>query len=208
MQHGRSQGRIVVPARHGEPSGGSRSHLILSDDDGINWYVGGQANGPHPSNEATACELGNGIIMMNSRGSIGYRIITLIKEGGLVTDQTFVDYSLVEPKNGCQGSLLTYRIDTVSQRATLLFSNPSNRFSRTDGRLRVSINNGETWNNGSDYTIERNGFCGYSDLARFSNGDIGILFESGEAENGLRKKSDRYKQIAFKRIKPLLAQTG
>jgi len=175
---GPDRGRIVIPARHGEPKIGSRSHLILSDDGGNTWYVGAQARGPYGSNEATACELGDGTILLNSRGNVNHRIITLIKNGGLTTVKTFVDYNLPEPKNGCQGSMLTYSTNRQLQEATLLFSNPTNQNTRADGRLRLSFNNGQTWSDGHPYGSSRNAFTGYSDIAKLANGDVGILFES------------------------------
>jgi uncharacterized protein YbjT (DUF2867 family) len=63
-------GRVVVPARSAEAVG-SRSHLILSDDRAITWQVGAQAQGPRSSNEATAAELGNGSILLNSCTKLG-----------------------------------------------------------------------------------------------------------------------------------------
>ena len=172
-------GRIVIPARHGEFGNNSRSHLIVSDDDGWTWQVGAQALGPEPTSEATACELGNGAVMINSRGDIGYRLVTLSPDGGLTTSETYVDRALIEPVNGCQGSLLTYALNPSKQSSLLLFSNPAHSQFRTNGRIRLSRDNGLTWSPGYGYQRIKDGFTGYSDLARFSNGDVAILFESG-----------------------------
>ena len=172
-------GRIVIPARHGEIGLGSRSHLIISDDGGLTWTIGAQALGPEISSEATACELGDGGIMMNSRGDVGYRITTLSPDGGLNASETYVDHNLIEPANGCQASLLTYKLNRAQGSSLLLFSNPAHPQVRTNGRLRLSRDNGGTWNSGYNYQRSQNAFTGYSDIARFSNGDVGILFESG-----------------------------
>ena len=172
-------GRIIVPARHGEEKIGSRSHLIYSDDGGISWEIGAQAWGPNNSSESIACELGDGKILLNSRANIGYRITTICKDGGQVTEKTFVERQLIEPMNGCQASMLTYSLNKTNRSALLLFSNPANSRFRTNGRLRLSRDNGRTWTRGYPYQRGPEAFTGYSDLARFSNGDVAILFESG-----------------------------
>lgn len=172
-------GRIIVPARHGEEKVGSRSHLLYSDDGGINWKVGAQAQGPDNSSEAIACERSDGKIILNSRANIGYRIVTICTNGGETTERTFVERQLIEPMNGCQASMLTYSLNKKDRSSLLLFSNPANSRFRTNGRLRLSKDNGNTWTRGYAYQRGPDAFTGYSDLARFSNGDVGILFESG-----------------------------
>ena len=174
-------GRIIVPARHGQDDRGSRSHILYSDDSGLTWHVGAQAMGPEMTNEATACELGDGSIMLNSRSNLGYRVVTICGEGGRVALRSFVDRGLIEPRNGCQASILTYSIDTASKKATLLFSNPQNQQYRTNGRIRLSRDNGKTWTRGFLYQQAVGSFTGYSDLARFENGDVALLFESGSS---------------------------
>ena len=172
-------GRIIFPARHGQDDRGSRSHIIYSDDDGMTWHVGAQAPGPEMTNEATACELGDGSVMLNSRSNSGYRVVTLCSDGGRVVTRSYVDRSLIEPNNGCQASIITYSINKAAGQATLLFSNPQNQQYRTNGRIRISRNNGRTWSRGYAYQESPGEFTGYSDIARFDNGDVALLFESG-----------------------------
>lgn len=171
-------GRIVVPARHGEAAG-SRSHLIISDDGGITWQVGAQAQGPRNSSESTAAELGDGSILLNSRTKLGYRLITLCKDGGMTTVNTQPNFQLVEPKNGCQASLLTYSLNSASKTSILLFSNPNHLTLRTNGRIRLSRDGGKSWSSGYSYQQGVGAFTGYSDLARYPNGDVALAFESG-----------------------------
>ncbi len=216
-----SAGRILVPARHAKRNVGSRSHLIISDDGGISWRVGAEAMGPNNSSECTACELGDGSIMLNSRTSIGYRLVTISRDGGGTATNTQLDRNLIEPANGCQASLLTYNFNKQAGTANLLFSNPVDPQFRTNGRIRLSRNNGITWSRGYAYQQAPNAFTGYSDLARFTNGDVALLFESGASyrkgqfadsangkEGGSKKqkkrpdgrRDNRHDGIAFKRI--------
>jgi hypothetical protein len=99
------------------------------------------------------------------------------------------------------------------QQAMLLFANPADPLHRTNGRLRLSKDNGRSWSRGFGYGQGPGSFSGYSDLARFSNGDVGLLVESGtsyqkvggEERRRNRQKLDgrgdrRHDGIAFQRI--------
>lgn len=190
-------GRIVVPARHGLRGRGSASHLLLSDDGGASWRVGAVA-GFSPSSECAVAELGDGSLMLNSRSNGGQRVVSISRDGGLTMASSGPDPQLIEPQNGCQASLLTYRFDP-GQQATLLFSNPVDPIHRTNGRIRVSRNNGRHWSRGFAYGEGPGSFSGYSDLARFSNGDVGLLVEAG-ASHVKARDNQRHGGIVFQRI--------
>ncbi len=173
-------GRIIVPARHGGGKGYKQhAHIIFSDDGGQTWRIGGISK-LDATGESAVAELGDGGIMLNSRSRQGRRIVSISMDGGRTIQSSQVS-SLIEPKNGCQGSLLTYSINPSTRQATLLFSNPMDSQNRTNGRLRVSTNNGKTWNNGFLYSNPSPAFSGYSDITVLPNRDVGILFESGDS---------------------------
>lgn len=198
-------GRIVVPARHGRRGGGSASHLLLSDDGGQSWRVGAIA-GYSPSSECTVAELGDGRLMLNSRSNGGRRIVSISNDGGLTMASSGPDPQLIEPRNGCQASLLTYAFGPNRQ-ATLLFSNPVDLQQRTNGRLRLSRNNGQTWSRGFGYSDGPGSFSGYSDLARFANGDVALLVEAGASAVKARGRR-RHDGISFQRIPFPLIETA
>lgn len=198
-------GRIVIPARHHCPGQGSQSHLVLSDDGGQTWRVGAVA--PYsPSNECSVAELGDGSLMLNSRSRGGFRVVSISRDGGLSMASSQPDPQLVEPEQGCQGSLLTYAIHT-NQTAELLFFNPADRKHRTNGRLRLSRDNGRSWSRGFGTDLGLGSFSGYSDLARFADGDVALLVETGPThlKRKQRFKADgqprkRREGITFQRI--------
>ena len=169
-------GRIVVPARHSARGRGSASHLLLSDDGGGSWRVGAIA-GFRPSSECAVAELGDGSLMLNSRSG-GQRVVSISRDGGETMASSGPDPQLIEPANGCQASLLTYAF-AADRQAWLLFSNPADPQHRTNGRLRLSRDNGRRWNRGFSYGQGAGSFSGYSDLARFADGDVALLVESG-----------------------------
>ncbi len=190
-------GRIVVPARHSARGRGSASHLLLSDDGGRSWRVGAIA-GFRPSSECAVAELGDGSLMLNSRSG-GQRVVSLSRDGGETMASSEPDPQLIEPANGCQASLLTYAFGADRQ-ATLLFANPADPQYRTNGRLRLSRDNGRRWSRGFGYGQGAGSFSGYSDLARFANGDVALLVESGASYQKLRGPDRRHDGIAFQRI--------
>jgi sialidase-1 len=198
-------GRIVVPARHGRRGGGSASHLLLSDDGGLTWRVGAVAS-YSPSSECTVAELGDGRLMLNSRSNGGARVVSISEDGGLTMASSSPDPRLIEPLNGCQASLLTYAFGPNRQ-ATLLFANPADLHQRTNGRLRLSTDNGQTWSRGFGYGDGPGSFSGYSDLARFANGDVALLVESGAS--ALKAPGQRrHDGISFQRIPFALIQAA
>jgi sialidase-1 len=211
-------GRIVVPARHSAPGLGSASHLLLSDDGGNSWRVGAIA-GFRPTSECAVTELGDGSLMLNSRSG-GQRVVSISRDGGETMASSSPDPQLIEPANGCQASLLTYAF-TGDQQAMLLFANPADPLQRTNGRLRLSRDNGRTWSRGFGYGQGPGSFSGYSDLARFANGDVALLVESGASYHKVRgeerqrnrqlmdgRGDRRHDGIAFQRIPfALVAQT-
>lgn len=198
-------GRIVVPARHSVAGAGSASHLLLSDDSGLSWRVGAIA-GFRPSSECAVAELGDGSLMLNSRSG-GQRVVSISRDGGETMASSAPDPLLIEPAKGCQASLLTYAFG-ANRQTTLLFANPADPLLRTNGRLRVSRDNGRNWSRGFGYGLGPGSFSGYSDLARFANGDVALLVESGASHEKRRGKDRRHDGITFQRIPfALLAQS-
>ncbi len=210
-RRGPAVGRIVVPARHGLRGRGSASHLLLSDDGGESWRVGAVA-GYSPSSECSVAELADGSLMLNSRSQGGRRVVSISRDGGLTMASSGPDPTLIEPENGCQASLLSYAFRADGQ-TTLLFSNPVDPQLRTNGRIQISRNDGRSWQRGYGYASSRGVFTGYSDLARFGNGDVALLFESGadarkargEAKRRNRERLDgrgdnRHDAIEFRRV--------
>jgi sialidase-1 len=190
-------GRIVVPARHSARGQGSASHLLLSDDGGQSWRVGAIA-GYRPSSECAVAELGDGSLMLNSRSG-GQRVVSISRDGGETMVSSGPDPELIEPANGCQASLLTYAYGAADQ-ATLLFANPADPLYRTNGRLRLSRDNGRRWSRGFGYGQGLGSFSGYSDLGRFANGDVALLVEAGASYQKVRGGDRRHDGIAFQRI--------
>ncbi len=164
-------GRLVVPCDH--YLAGSRAqyaHVILSDDAGKTWKLGGIV-GPK-CNESQIVELDNGNLMLNIRSYRGNnrRLVALSKDGGETFGELLEDKTLIEPV--CQASIVRY----PGAKGGLLFSNPAST-KREKMTIRLSRDEGKTW---PLATLLHAGPAAYSCLAALPDGAIGCLYERGD----------------------------
>ena len=107
-----------------------------------------------------AAELSDGRVMLNCRhqnGESKQRIVGISSDGGATWDTTYFDAQLPSPV--CQASLLNGT--TKDGQDILLFSNPANTKSRNNMTVRVSYDDGQTWQIQREI---RSGESAYSDL--------------------------------------------
>lgn len=176
------RGRLMVPANHTlKGSGQSYSHVIYSDDQGATWQLGGTLC--PDTNESTVAELSNGDLMLNMRRASDvqpYRVVSISKDGGSTWEECRYDYSLPSP--GCQGSLLTYDFNGDMGKGRLLFSNPAHKSSRRKNTIRLSKDDGITWDEHLMYvenTSQTIFYSAYSDITKLPDGSVAIIYEKG-----------------------------
>jgi sialidase-1 len=162
--------------------------------------------------ESTVVELSDGRIMLNSRNqnvanSDGkhLRVVSISRDEGISFPEakSYEAEKLIEPK-GVQASLLYHSYNKKTKKGNILFSNPANMENRCNGTLRLSTDDAKTWSQEYVYapnTCENKYFTGYSDLALFPNGNVGVLYERG---NDFNDPEVRYEEIGFTvvRIQP------
>jgi len=185
LQHERFKGRIVVPCDHCVIRDGKYvrggSHVIISDDGGENWRIGGIcADG----NECTISETRDGNLLLNMRleASASERwpghsrlMATSINGGESFSPVWTPEGGLQEPV--CQGSMTNYSNRGLNT-DILLFSNPDNESKRINLTLKASADGGHNWKEVSTICP---GNAAYSDLAVLADGSIGVMYETGEA---------------------------
>jgi Tol biopolymer transport system component len=163
-------GRLVVPCDN-QVAGSKRqqAHVILSDDGGKTWRLGGVA-GPK-CDESQVVQLCDGRLMLNIRSYRGHhrRLVALSKDGGETFSEPFEDQALIEPV--CQASLLRH----PGQEKVLLFSNPASK-KRERMTVRLSLDDGNTWPRSR---VLHPGPSAYSCLAVLPDGTIACLYERG-----------------------------
>jgi sialidase-1 len=170
-----ANGRIIAPCNFSLPTSPTTSdkysHVILSDDGGHTWSIGGIV-GPG-CNESTVVELPDGVLCLNSRNTTDKqcRYVCYSFDNGETLTGGRWDETLIEPQ--CQGSLINY---DASPR--VFFSNPASKLLRLHLTVRSSQDQCLTWPRSK---VIFDGACGYSDMVVLPDGKIGILFERGVA---------------------------
>jgi sialidase-1 len=180
LAHQPHRGRLVIPANHSDHSDPSRhpyrSHVLLSDDHGATWRIGGVEE--DRTNESTVVELPDGTLMQNMRSYHGRnrRAVARSSDGGESWSRITLDAALIEPV--CQASLIR-----VGRR--LVFANPAST-KRERMTVRSSDDNGSSW---KTLAVLHEGPSAYSALAELPGNRVACLFEGG--------KDGPYEKILF-----------
>ncbi len=188
------RGRLIIPCDHIE-AGTKKyfSHIIYSDDHGNTWKIGGTT--PQDQvNECTVAELHGGQLILNMRNyekNQRSRKVSISTDGGATWSDLMNDPNLIEPI--CQAALLD--IDFNKHQTALAFLNPADSSDRRNLELKISRDQGKTWDLLS--TVHA-GPAAYSDLVQVSGKEICCLYEAGE--------KSAYEGIFF-RIVPLNLKT-
>ena len=191
LERGKHAGRLVVPCDHIEA--GSKkyfSHVILSDDGGTTWRIGGRTP-TDQVNECAVAELSDGRLLLNMRNydrSQRTRAQSRSRDGGLSWSEVVHEDTLPEPI--CQASMIA-----LDDGRRLVFSNPASSSSRTAMTVRTSDDGGASWSEG---VLLHAGPSAYSCLTELADGGVGCLYERGT--------SHPYESIRFERV-PLTPQS-
>ncbi len=204
LRHGPVPGRLLVPANHSRAGGALfgilgglddallGAHALLSDDGGQTWRIGAvdrPETGRVNPNESTAAELLDGRVFFASRDQHGRdpgnRAVAWSTDAGEHYHAPFaIEPALVSPV--VQASLLQAG---SHGREHLLIASPTHPEARCDLGLRASRDGGATW---SAARVVAPGPAAYSDLAQLRGGDVGLLYEVGDAT--------LYERIDFLRV--------
>ena len=187
LKKGENKGRLIIPCDHIEA--GTKhyySHIIYSDDGGLNWSLGGSTP-QHQVNECTVIEFKNGDLLLNMRNYTDDRLrkLSISKDQGISWGDIYSDSNLIEPI--CQASMINIR--RPMKKEVIAFSNPNSKTNREKMTIKFSFDNTETWVKSK---LIHDGPSAYSNLIQISNSELGCLFEGG--------KKSAYEGIAFKKI--------
>ena len=161
-----SNGRLVIPANIGGAC------VVFSDNNGITWQKGAYVG---EGEEPQVFESVNGSLVINCRVNRGgTRLMAWSYNGGEVWQPYYYEEDL--PEAGTQASIFHFTNSSTHMQSRVLFSNP-NRFSRGHFTIRMSYDEGLTWNV-SKQVYE--GPSAYSSIAILSDYTICILFEVGK----------------------------
>ncbi|MFN8206082.1 MAG: sialidase family protein [Bacteroidales bacterium] len=158
--------------------------VIASDDHGKSWYL---IETPiHPADESKIAELDNGSWMINARvNNAGYRYVYRSFDQGL-SWAGGPDSTLPDP--GCNAVFIRQDISLNGKKeSVLLLSNPDHTRDRVNLTLRISSDNGNTW---EQVQLIHPGSAAYSALEVIDCKHVGVLYEA-----------DEYKTMLFTRIR-------
>ena len=184
-------GRLVIPCDHvagvnfnrGDPG---HSHVIISDDHGRSWRVGGIVDGG--TDESTIMATVQGALYINCRSHLrGHsRGYAWSRDDGDTFSDLGWDDRLVEPT--CQASLVRFTDAGHHDRNRVLFSNPAST-ERVRLTIRASYDDCRTW---PVARVLNEGPSAYSDLCVATDMTICCLYERGKAHP--------YKRLTFARF--------
>ena len=154
-------------------------HVFGSNDHGRSWFL---IDTPiSPGDESKIIELSDGTWMINSRvNKSGIRFIHTSDDNGK-SWASKADSSLIDPS--CNASLIRYTsIENGDDKNRLLFCNAASIKGRKNLTLRISYDEGKTWEKSK--TIY-SGPSAYSSMTILKNGDIGIFFEKDDYQRNV-----------------------
>lgn len=156
---------------------------IYSDDNGATWQRGAETScrlATGKTSEAQIVSLPDGTLRMYARNAFSYVTYADSTDGGVTWSKFKSDLNL--PSNGnCMVSFINYS-KKINGKNVILASYSSDQNERADGVVRVGLINSDNsvdWI--STYNVN-NGFFAYSCLTELSDGNIGYLYEDGEAK--------------------------
>lgn len=153
-----------------------QSVSVYSDDHGQTWQAGEPMGTGMDENKTV--ELSDGRIMLNSRDSSGsgYRKVAISDDGGVTYGEVTIDTELPDPTNNASIVRAFPNAEQGSDRAkVLLFSNAASQKGRTNGTVRASCDDGQTWPIAKAF--RPSGTMSYSTLATLPDGNVGLLYE-------------------------------
>ncbi len=195
LEVGRHAGRLVIPCDHIEAD--SRryySHVLLSDDHGATWRIGGRS-GRDQLNECQVAELDSGELVLNMRNynrQKRARAVTRSTDGGESFGEVTWDEGLPEPI--CQAGMVTVRAGRGGGAVErwLAFSNPASPDRRGRMLVRVSHDGGREWRTAALLHGKAAAYSCLVDLSEGTSNAVGCLFERG--------RKSPYERITFQRV--------
>jgi len=169
-------GKLIIPCTINKDTKVMATILVYSDDHGETWD---KIEVAEKINEPQMVELENGDWLINARNQMEFRkcrAITVSKDGGKTWSSPVGDRNLPDPN--CQGSIIQNIFKIGKEKKDLLvLSNNDTEKGRRNMTLKLSDDNGKTWEHKK---LIHEGPSAYSCLTILPNGNIGLLYESGE----------------------------
>ncbi|MRG44664.1 sialidase [Chitinophaga sp. SYP-B3965] len=182
-------GTLVIPTQGRNAKGKAFSNITYSKDGGKTWKTSNPATA-ESTTENMAVELTDGSIMLNMRsganskdtGSTNGRVIATTTNLGQDWAIHPTSHNAL-PEPTCMASIIRHDfVRNGKKRSVLLFANPDSKTARQFMTIKVSYDDGKTWQNNKKILLDEGKSRGYSCLTSVDNETIGILYESSQAD--------------------------
>ena len=181
-------GTLVFPAQFKNEDKIPYSTIIYSKNKGKTWQTG---TGAKPeTTEAQVIELNDGSLMLNMRDNRnignksetnGRAVMITNNLGETWLDNPTTNRSLPEPT--CMASLIKDKFEVNGKLHDLvIFSNPDSKYQREKMTIKTSFDDGKSWPLEYYYQLDEMIGRGYSCLTKVDDRNLGILYESSQAD--------------------------
>jgi Neuraminidase (sialidase) len=180
LKRGKYKGRVVMPLYYARKISQFErdwtNATAFSDDEGLSWTISNDIpqNG-HTGfgNEAQLVEKADGSLLFVARNEQGlHRKVAESKDGGFTWSNMKLDFGL--PSTPCQGSIIRYSWPEDGE-SLIVQSSPANKYGRNQGTVKLSTNEGKTWQYSREITPD---FFAYSCLTRLATDRVGLIYET------------------------------
>ncbi|WP_282636809.1 sialidase family protein [Sphingobacterium thalpophilum] len=180
-------GTLLLPSQGRDETGKAFSNITYSKDGGQTWKTSNPALA-ESTTECMAVQLDNGDIMLNMRsnynathkGDDNGRAIALTNDlGETWTEHPTSHKALIEPT--CMASIHKHVYQTEGNSSSVLvFCNPDSKFVRANITLKVSKDNGDSWQ--PKVLLDEGKGRGYSCITSVDQQTLGVLYEGSQAD--------------------------
>ncbi len=180
-------GTLVFPTQGRDATGKAFSNITYSKDGGVTWTTSNPATA-ESTTENMAVELSDGTVMLNMRAnsnrtdtsSNNGRAISVTSDlGKNWTIHPTSHKALQEPT--CMASIIRHDYTkNGAAKSLLIFCNPDSKIARNYISLKVSSDDGKTWEKKMMFDEWKG--RGYSCITSIDEETIGVLYESSQAD--------------------------
>lgn len=182
-------GTLVFPAQYKDENEIPHSTIIWSKDHGKTWQIAPGAK--DETTEAQVIERNDGLLMLNMRDdrnrkdttiTNGRSVYTMEKLGAPWKKHASSRTNTLQESN-CMASLIKEDFMVNGQMKSLvLFSNPNTMKRRNHISIKVSFDDGETWDLDKTLLLDEGEGRGYSCMTKVDDHTVGILYEGSQAD--------------------------
>jgi sialidase-1 len=182
-------GTLVFPAQYKDENQMPQSTIIWSKDHGHTWHIGTGAK--LNTTEAQVIERDDGSLMLNMRDNRNRsdhtesngRSVYITHDMGKSWAVHPTSRTNVLQESTCQASLIKEDfLVNNALRSLVIFSNPNTKSGRHHMSVKISFDDGDSWDLDKTLMLDEGDGRGYSCMTKVDDRTLGILYEGSQAD--------------------------